>query len=73
MLEITPTICQPEKFCSEVRDIVQSEMLANDIIFNFVIKEGYKELDIDWVEADPSRVNQVVRRPIKLLGGTDIP
>jgi hypothetical protein len=61
MLEITPTICQPEQFCLDVVDIVQSEMLANDIIFNFVIKDGFKNLGVNWVEVDPSRVKQVVR------------
>ena len=43
-------------------DIVQSEMLAHDIIFKFEVKQGYRDLRVQWAELDPSRVQQVVRR-----------
>jgi len=43
-------------------DILQSEMMTNDIICKFEVKQGYRALGVSWVELDPSRVQQVVSR-----------
>jgi len=48
--------------CLEVMDILQSEMMTNDIICRFEVKQGYRALGIGWAELDPSRVQQVVSR-----------
>lgn len=48
--------------CLEVMDILQSEMMTNDIICKFEVKQGYRALGVSWAELDPSRVQQVVSR-----------
>jgi hypothetical protein len=62
ILTVTPTASHPESTCLEVMDIMQSEMLAHDIICKFEVKPGYRALGVRWAELDPSRVQQVVSR-----------
>jgi len=45
-------------------DILQSEMLTHDIIFKFIVKQGYRGLGVCWAELDPSRVQQIVSRVV---------
>lgn len=60
VLVITPVPSQIEAVCLDVFEIVKTEMLTNDIICSFEVKPGYRDLALDWVDVDHSRVRQIV-------------
>lgn len=60
LLLITPVVCQPEQILSRALKMFESELQAKDIEAHFQIHPSYKDLNVDWVSLDPSRVLQVL-------------
>ena len=60
LLVITPTTAQPESILERVVKMFDPELQAKDIMVAVDRKAAYKELAVDWVTLDPSRVLQVL-------------
>lgn len=60
LLLITPVASQPEQILSRALKMFDSELQAKDIEAKFEVHPSYKELVVDWVSLDPSRVLQVL-------------
>lgn len=60
LLLITPVASQPEQILSRALKMFDSELHAKDIKASFDIHPSYRELCVDWVSLDPSRVLQVL-------------
>lgn len=60
LLLITPVVCQPQAIVERVVKMFESEMLAKDINLEIHIHEEFKDLAVDWVAMDPSRVLQIL-------------
>ena len=60
LLLITPTAVQPVEVLRRSIKMVDPELQAKDIELVLKIDDSYKDLDIDWVTLDPSRVRQVL-------------
>ncbi|KIW00739.1 uncharacterized protein PV09_07723 [Verruconis gallopava] len=60
LLLITPTPAQPVEILRHSVKMVDSELQARDIKLEFNTDNSYKELNVDWVNLDPSRVRQIL-------------
>lgn len=60
LLLITPVASQPEQILSRALKMFDSELQAKGIEAHFEVHPSYKELTVDWVSLDPSRVLQVL-------------
>ncbi|KAM0551228.1 hypothetical protein ACHAPJ_008573 [Fusarium lateritium] len=60
LLLITPVVCQPQIILDRVLKMFESEMLAKDITLSLDFNDEFKDLAVDWVAMDPSRVLQVL-------------
>lgn len=60
LLLITPVASQPEQILSRALKMFESELQAKDISSSFQVHPSYKDLKVDWVLLDPSRVLQVL-------------
>jgi PAS domain S-box-containing protein len=60
LLLITPTPAQPLEVLQRSVKMVDPELQAKDIQLVFQTDDSYKELDVDWITLDPSRVRQVL-------------
>ncbi|KAH7174775.1 uncharacterized protein B0J16DRAFT_404541 [Fusarium flagelliforme] len=60
LLLITPVVCQPQAIVERVVKMFESEMLAKDIHLEIQIHDEFKDLAVDWVAMDPSRVLQIL-------------
>ncbi|KAJ4258048.1 hypothetical protein NW762_008188 [Fusarium torreyae] len=60
LLLITPVVCQPQIILDRVLKMFESEMLAKDIKLLLDLNDEFKDLAVDWVAMDPSRVLQVL-------------
>jgi len=60
LLVITPTAAQPESILERAVKMFDPELQAKDIMIAVDRKPAYKELAVDWVTVDPSRVLQVL-------------
>lgn len=60
MLMVTPVDVQPLTVVQRALKMFEGEVLTADIQMQFVVGESFKQLDIDWVKLDPSRVLQVL-------------
>lgn len=60
LLLITPVASQPEQILSRALKMFDSELQAKDIEAKFELHSTYKELGVDWVSLDPSRVLQIL-------------
>lgn len=60
LLLITPVASQPEQILSRALKMFESELQAKDIEAKFGVHPSYRELAVDWVSLDPSRVLQVL-------------
>ena len=60
MLMVTPVDVQPLNVVQTALKMYEGEVQTAGITMEFVVSDSFKELDIDWVKLDPSRVLQVL-------------
>jgi PAS domain S-box-containing protein len=60
LLLVTPVDVQPVVVVQNVLKMFEAELTTNDISGQFCIEQSYKDLGIDWVKLDPSRLRQVL-------------
>ena len=60
LLLVTPVDVQPVTVVQNVLRMFESELASNDITGEFRIEQSYRDLEIDWVKLDPSRLRQVL-------------
>ncbi|KAF4553387.1 Response regulator receiver domain-containing protein 1 [Elsinoe fawcettii] len=60
LLLVTPVDAQPLTVVQRAMKMHEGELSSNDIQLKFQVDPSYKELNIDWVRFDPSRVLQVL-------------
>ncbi|KAK3397458.1 putative histidine kinase group protein [Sordaria brevicollis] len=60
LLLVTPVDVQPVQVVEEVLKMFEAELNSNDIKGHFQIEESYRNLEINWVKLDPSRLKQVL-------------
>lgn len=60
LLLITPVASQPEQILRRALKMLDSELRAKDISAEFEVHPSYKDLEVDWVLLDPSRVLQIL-------------
>ncbi|KAK0747764.1 hypothetical protein B0T21DRAFT_379752 [Apiosordaria backusii] len=60
LLLVTPVDVQPIMVVQDVLRMFEAELQSNDIIGEFIIEDSYRDLEIDWVKLDPSRLRQVL-------------
>ncbi|PSN67097.1 hypothetical protein BS50DRAFT_493331 [Corynespora cassiicola Philippines] len=60
MLMVTPVDAQPLQVAQRALKMFEGEVQTAGIQMEFVLTEEYKQLEIDWVKLDPSRVLQVL-------------
>jgi PAS domain S-box-containing protein len=60
MLMVTPVDAQPLQVVQRALKMFEGEVQTAGIQMEFVLKEPFKKLNIDWVRIDPSRVLQVL-------------
>ncbi|KAF9728942.1 hypothetical protein PMIN02_010308 [Paraphaeosphaeria minitans] len=60
MLMVTPVDAQPLQVVQRALKMFEGEVQTAGIQMQFVLSDSYKELKVDWVKLDPSRVLQVL-------------
>lgn len=60
LLLVTPVDVQPIVVVQNVMRMFEAELASNDITGEFRIEQSYRDLEIDWVKLDPSRLRQVL-------------
>ncbi|KAK5657051.1 hypothetical protein OQA88_3577 [Cercophora sp. LCS_1] len=60
LLLVTPVDVQPVLVVQNVLKIFETELKSNDITGSFRIDQSYRDLAVDWVKLDPSRLRQVL-------------
>lgn len=60
MLMVTPVDVQPLNVVQTALKMYEGEVQTAGITMEFVVSDSFKELDIDWVKLDPSRILQVL-------------
>lgn len=60
LLMVTPVDVQPLTVAQRALKMFENETQTADIELSFVVDQTFKDLDIDWVRFDPSRVLQVL-------------
>ena len=60
LLLVTPVDVQPISVVQNVLKMFETELNANSIRWEFRVERSYRDLGIDWVKLDPSRLRQVL-------------
>ena len=60
LLLVTPVDAQPLTVVQRALKMHEGELLAADIQMKFEVDQTYRDLELDWVRFDPSRVLQVL-------------
>ncbi|KAK0618174.1 hypothetical protein B0T17DRAFT_495772 [Bombardia bombarda] len=60
LLLVTPVDVKPVTVVQNVLRMFEAELNSNDIKGQFRLEQSYKDLAIDWVKLDPSRLRQVL-------------
>lgn len=60
LLVITPVDAQPESVVKHAVKMFDSEAKAAGVDLSFVVDQTYRDLGVDWVSLDPTRVLQVL-------------
>ncbi|KAJ6261661.1 Hybrid signal transduction histidine kinase K [Drechslerella dactyloides] len=59
-LMITPVDVQPVAIVNEAMKMFKQECLLHEISMELEVDEGYRNLSVDWVKLDPTRLLQVL-------------
>lgn len=60
LLLVTPVDAQPLTVVQRALKMHEGELLAADIQMKFEVDQSYRDMELDWVRFDPSRVLQVL-------------
>lgn len=60
LLLVTPVDVQPIMVVQNVLKMFETELNSHDISGEFRIEQSYRDLDVDWIKLDPSRLRQVL-------------
>lgn len=60
LLLVTPVDAQPLTVVQRALKMHEGELQAADIQMKFIVDQSFRDLDLDWVRFDPSRVLQVL-------------
>lgn len=60
LLMVTPVDVQPMTVVQRALKMFEGELQTADILMKFVVDRSFKDLNVDWVRFDPSRVLQVL-------------
>lgn len=60
LLLLTPTVAQPLLVAQRAVKMFDAEIQKKDITMTFTVLDTYKNLDVDWVVHDPSRLLQIL-------------
>ncbi|KAK3693522.1 putative histidine kinase group protein [Podospora appendiculata] len=60
LLLVTPVDVQPVTVVQNVLRMFETELSSNGIRGHFRVEQSYRDLAIDWVKLDPSRLRQVL-------------
>lgn len=60
LLVMTPVDAQPESVVKHVVKMFESEAKAAGVTLSFVVDQSYRDLGVDWVSLDPTRVLQIL-------------
>ncbi|KAK3393847.1 hypothetical protein B0H63DRAFT_29906 [Podospora didyma] len=60
LLLVTPVDAQPASVVQNVLRMFEAELNSNEITGSFCIEQSYRDLAVDWVRLDPSRLRQVL-------------
>ena len=60
LLLVTPVDAQPLTVVQRALKMHEGELLAADIQMKFEVDHSYRDMELDWVRCDPSRVLQVL-------------
>ena len=60
LLLVTPVDAQPLTVVQRALKMHEGELQAADIQLKFVVDQSFRDLELDWVRLDPSRVLQVL-------------
>jgi hypothetical protein len=64
LLVITPVDAQPESIVKHAVKMFDAEAKAAKVALHFPVAQTYRDMDVDWVSLDPTRLLQV--RPLAL-------
>lgn len=60
MLLVTPVDVKPVDVVQQVMKMFEPELNSNEITAEFKIQQSFRDLNVDWVKLDPSRLMQVL-------------
>lgn len=60
LLAVTPVNEQPVRVVQRALKMFESELVAHDIEFEFLVDESFEKYGVKWVKMDPSRLRQVL-------------
>ncbi|KFH43477.1 Hybrid signal transduction histidine kinase K-like protein [Hapsidospora chrysogenum ATCC 11550] len=60
LLAVTPIDEQPVRVIQRALKMFESELMAHDIEFEFIVDKSFDEYGIKWAKIDPSRLRQVL-------------
>ena len=60
MLQVTRVDCEPTTIVKQMQQIFDAELQGKKIEMIIVQDESYKDLGVEWVRADPSRISQIL-------------
>ncbi|KAL6863011.1 hypothetical protein ACO1O0_003255 [Amphichorda felina] len=60
LLAVTPIDEQPVRVIQRALKMFESELMAHDIEFEFIVDKSFDEYGIKWAKMDPSRLRQVL-------------
>lgn len=60
LLLITPVEVQISKRIAKELKVFEIQLQAADVTLQYLVKDSYRDLGVDWVRLDPSRVTQIL-------------
>ncbi|KAJ4290740.1 hypothetical protein N0V88_006489 [Collariella sp. IMI 366227] len=60
LLVVAPVDVQPITVVQDVLKMFEAELTSNGIEGQLIIEQSYRDLNVDWVKLDPSRLRQVL-------------